>query len=69
MSSFITTKILFEKDFETHLAALTIEQNLHSKYIDKKVDPKFMRQYMKSGFSECYPFSFLKTINQEILVN
>lgn len=69
LSSFITTKILFEKDFETHLDALTIEQNLHSKYKDKKVDPEFMKRYMKSGFSECYPFSFFTTINQEILAN
>lgn len=53
-------------DFNTHKEAYRIEQDIHQKYKDEKLDKDLMMFYMSSGNTECYPCNMLSKLTKEI---
>lgn len=62
------TQILFTLDVDTNKEATLFEKSIHRKYKEKKICFDFMKGYMKSGFTECYPEHMLSVIKKELSV-
>lgn len=61
-----TVTVLATFDYPTWFSATKKEKTVHKKFRDKRIDPLLMKNYMKSGFTECYPESCEEIILSEI---
>lgn len=48
--------------FPDKYTAIKYEKELHLKFKDKRIDPVEMKNHMKEGFTECYPYDALNDI-------
>ena len=53
-------------NFPTGKEANNKEALIHDKYKNKKLLPKLMKKYMKSGFNECYPLEMKEILVEEL---
>lgn len=62
----VSVRILSYHPTETNQIAVSIEKELHRIFLKQRIDPDFMKRYMKSGFSECYPASLESTLSNTL---
>lgn len=53
-------------DYEDGHKAFLDESNLHKKLLKNKLSPEIIKDYMKSGYNECYPVSINTAILKEL---
>jgi hypothetical protein len=52
--------------FDTGREVIQIEQKLHSKYFQYRLDPNMMKEYhTQDGYTECYPIDMLENFSYE----
>ena len=46
---------------------MNFEQSIHKKYKHKKISKEKMMNFMKQGFTECYPIDMKDILHKELI--